>query len=194
MCCASNCSLEGAVERLPSRSWYAFFEQNYSSAHAVVVANNRSSRRRVCSCLVRVHHVVGGNSTSCYKCGRGSQRPIGPGSASKEAGQGPPQGSVAIANGPGGRDAAKLAHPRHPPDTGHHDRGGATMNLVGTIAKEQMRAKSESCCEEESLARAGAAFDCGMKAYMREDAEVGEGEGKGEGEGVGCLFLSQPSA
>eukprot|EP00903_Cladosiphon_okamuranus_P012967 g12103.t1 len=114
----------------------------------------------------------GGSSASCNKCGRDSQRPIVPRSASQEAGQGLPQASAAAATAPGDRDVAKLAHLHHPPDTGHHGRGGATMGPVGTMADELTRAKRESCCQEESLARAGALFDRGMKAYMREDAEV----------------------
>lgn len=125
-------------------------------------------------CSVLADHAGDGSSTSCNECG--SLRAAGPGSESKPqaAGQGSPQGSAsatATAASPQSAGGATiLAHPPPPPDTGDGCGGGAKMRL-GPAAEEQALVFDSEICEE-GLARAAAAFEDGMKAYMREDPEV----------------------
>lgn len=144
-----------------------------------------NSLRRAVSflcCPARVHHecILGSSTTCCNKCG--SLRAVAHGSATQEAGQGSPQGSAAAASPASGRDATNLAHPRHAPGAGR-GRGGSKMSPGPTSEEERVLAGGESW--EESLARAGAAFESGMKAYMREDAEVG-------GRSRGVVFVILP--
>lgn len=111
---------------------------------------------------------AGGHTTSCNKCG--SLPAIGPGSGAQQAEQSPPPGSTTATRPPSGRGMTKLAHP--PPLSS--DAGGGrdgTKTSLGPVAEKQVLSTSEGC--EQSLARACAAFGNGMKAYMREDPEVG---------------------
>lgn len=147
---------------------------------AHVVANEIVAVPLCSLCPVRVDQTGGsGMPCSCDKCG--SLRAARRGSAGQEARQGSPQGSprgsATHASPPSGRGDTDLARPcRSRPDAGQQGRGGdANAMSPGPAAEEErlLANSSDGCEEEETLARAGAAFENGMEAYMREDPEVG---------------------
>lgn len=167
-CCYSRSIFQQSY--FPFRSWLVWlvsFDQ-WPLRRALRCQSSPCRFVFVCARFAQITYrygTLGGSCASCNKCG--TLRAVGPGSAGREAGQDSPQGSATAASPPSGGDATKHAHP---PDTGDGC-GGAEVSLSPTTA-EKVPANSEGC--EEGLARAGTAFENGVKAYMREDPEVSE--------------------